>query len=99
LAESDTASDRYQSGINRAAAVSELQHGLGAGQIPIEKPSDLVNFGRVERLPFVLAGVLGLLAAATLAHLLVSGVRRRRRDLAILKTIGFDRRQVVGAVL
>jgi ABC-type antimicrobial peptide transport system permease subunit len=32
--------------------------------------------------------------AATRAHLLVTSVRARRRDLAILKSIGFARRQV-----
>jgi ABC-type lipoprotein release transport system permease subunit len=38
--------------------------------------------------------VLALLAAATLAHTLISSVRRRRRDLAMLRTMGFVRRQV-----
>src|SRR5439155_19114712 len=41
---------------------------------------------------------LGLAAAAALAHVLVSAVRRRRRDLAILKTIGFARGQVQATV-
>ena len=35
-----------------------------------------------------------LIAAGTLAHMLASSTRRRRRDLAILKTLGFTRRQV-----
>ena len=34
-----------------------------------------------------------LLAAATVAHALVTTVRRRRHDLAVLRTIGFTRRQ------
>jgi ABC-type lipoprotein release transport system permease subunit len=63
-----------------------------------EEPSDLVNFGRVDNLPVLLAGVLALLAGATLAHLLLSAIRRRRRDLAVLKTIGFVRRQVLATV-
>ena len=46
----------------------------------------------------MLAGLLALLAASTLAHLLVTSVRRRRRDLAVLKTLGFVRRQVSAAV-
>jgi ABC-type antimicrobial peptide transport system permease subunit len=46
----------------------------------------------------LLAGVLGLAAAAAVAHLLVTSVRRRRRDLAILKTLGFVRRQVSATV-
>src|SRR5439155_5623267 len=31
---------------------------------------------------------------ATLAHLLVTSIRRRRRDLAVLKTLGFSSGQV-----
>jgi ABC-type lipoprotein release transport system permease subunit len=63
-----------------------------------ETPSDILNFGRVENLPFVLAAILAALAAATLAHMLVSAIRRRRRDVAVLKTVGFVRRQVVAAI-
>jgi ABC-type lipoprotein release transport system permease subunit len=37
-------------------------------------------------------------AAAALAHALVTSVRRRRRELAILKTLGFTRGQVVATV-
>jgi ABC-type lipoprotein release transport system permease subunit len=62
------------------------------------KASDIVNFGRVEAMPLVLGGILATIAAATLAHLLLSAVRRRRRDLAILKTLGFVRAQVAGTV-
>jgi putative ABC transport system permease protein len=62
------------------------------------EPSDIVNFGRVEAMPLVLGGILAAIAAATLAHLLLSAVRRRRRDLAILKTLGFVRAQVAGTV-
>ncbi len=35
-----------------------------------------------------------VVAVATLAHTLVSSVRRRRRELAVLRTMGFVRRQV-----
>jgi predicted lysophospholipase L1 biosynthesis ABC-type transport system permease subunit len=37
-------------------------------------------------------------AGAALAHALAAGVRRRRRDLAILKTLGFTRSQVAATV-
>jgi len=59
-----------------------------------DDPKDLLNFGRVRNMPLILAGLIALLATATLAHVLVSGITRRRRDLAILKTIGFVRGQV-----
>ena len=65
---------------------------------PPQAPSDIVSFGRSENLPFVLAGVLAVMAAGTIAHLLITGIARRRRDLAILKTVGFVKRQVAGTV-
>jgi putative ABC transport system permease protein len=61
-------------------------------------PADVVNFGRVQSLPLLLGGVLSLLALLTIAHLLLTSVRRRRRDFAVLRTLGFTRRQVRGAV-
>jgi hypothetical protein len=63
-----------------------------------DKPSDVVNFGRVQSLPLALAGLMAALAAATLAHLLVTSIRRRGRELAIVKTLGFVPRQVRTAV-
>jgi putative ABC transport system permease protein len=41
---------------------------------------------------------MGILAAGVLAHVLLTGARARRRDLAILVTFGFVRRQIRGAV-
>ncbi len=52
-------------------------------------PIDIVDFGRVRSIPMLLAGLLGFVAAATLVHALVTVVRRRRRDLALLKALGF----------
>jgi putative ABC transport system permease protein len=63
-----------------------------------QAPVDVVNFGRVENLPFILGGALGALAAAVLAHMVWSSVVRRRRDLAILKTLGFGPGQIRAAV-
>jgi ABC-type antimicrobial peptide transport system permease subunit len=42
--------------------------------------------------------VLAVLAAGTLAHVLLTSVSRRRRDLALLKTLGFTRAQVQAVV-
>jgi predicted lysophospholipase L1 biosynthesis ABC-type transport system permease subunit len=41
---------------------------------------------------------MALLAVAALAHALVTAVRRRRVELAVLKTIGFSRGQLAGTV-
>ena len=61
-------------------------------------PTDVVNFGRVQDLPLLLGAALSLLALVTIAHLLLTSVRRRRRDFAVLRSIGLTRRQVRAAV-
>jgi ABC-type lipoprotein release transport system permease subunit len=63
-----------------------------------ESPQGLIGFGDLSALPLVLAGVLAAGAVATLAHAVATSVRRRRRDLAVLKTLGFVRSQVALAV-
>jgi hypothetical protein len=65
---------------------------------PYATAADVANFGRVQNMPLILGAFLALFAAATLAHTLVTSIRRRRRDLAILKTLGFVRGQVRRAV-
>jgi hypothetical protein len=64
-----------------------------------ERPSDLENLARVDRVPGVLAAVLLTLALATLAHTLLSSLRRRRRHLATLVALGFVRRQLMASVV
>jgi len=54
--------------------------------------------GGAQRVPLVLSGLLALAAVGTLVHVLVTSIRRRRRDLAVLKTLGFVRRQVSATV-
>jgi ABC-type lipoprotein release transport system permease subunit len=49
----------------------------------------------VRDTPLALGIVLALLAVGTLASVLVTSVRRRRRDLAILKTLGLVRLQIL----
>jgi putative ABC transport system permease protein len=45
-----------------------------------------------------LGSVLAVLALLTVAHLLATSIRRRRRDVAILKTLGFTPGDVGRAV-
>jgi len=54
--------------------------------------------GGAQRVPLALSGLLALAAIGTLVHVLVTSIRRRRRDLAVLKTLGFVRRQVSATV-
>jgi hypothetical protein len=61
-------------------------------------PTNLVNFGQAVNFPALLGVTLALFGAATLAHLLFVTVARRRREIALLKVLGFVRRQVGTAV-
>ncbi len=57
-------------------------------------PAEIDRIRQVDGLPAILAGILGLLAAVAVGHAVVLAVRRRRRELAVLRTIGFRRRDV-----
>lgn len=83
------------------ATIRRLTAAFGAGQVFVQgpvRPPDLDNFRRIERAPITLAGILALLAVVTLGHALLSATRRRAKDLAILKVLGFVRREVRAAV-
>ncbi len=64
----------------------------------VPQPADIVAYREVRSTPTLLAAALAALATLTLAHGLISSVRRRRRELGMLKTMGFTRRQVSAAI-
>jgi hypothetical protein len=66
----------------------------GVAVLPVQRPTDLVNFGRVQSLPIVLASILVALAALTMTHLLVTSIQRHRTELAVLRAMGCAPAQV-----
>jgi hypothetical protein len=64
----------------------------------VVKPGEVGDFGRIDNMPLYIALLAVSAAAAALAHALVTRVRGGRRDLAILKTLGFTRPQVVATI-
>jgi hypothetical protein len=92
-AQYDTLFVRFAGDREEALAHMTALFGVNGVQVP-RKPDQLIGFGDVPTLPAILGGVLALGAVATLGHAVLTSVRRRRRDLAILKTLGFVRRQV-----
>jgi ABC-type lipoprotein release transport system permease subunit len=62
-------------------------------------PNDLVNFGQAVNFPLILSVVIILFGVAALLHVLLVSVSRRRRESAVLKAIGFVRRQVALTVV
>jgi|CZKT01.1.fsa_nt_gi hypothetical protein len=63
-----------------------------------QRPAEIVNYRSMDTMPTILAGALAAGAVAALGLTLVASVRRRRRDFALLKTMGFTRRQLAEAV-
>jgi hypothetical protein len=61
-------------------------------------PQDVQYLRNVRPLPKALAAFLVLLGVGALGHVLTSTVRRRRRDLAVLRALGFRPLQVAGCV-
>jgi len=71
---------------------------LQANVLPVQRPAEIVNYRSMGTMPTVLAGGVAAGAVAALGLALVTSVRRRRRDLALLKTLGFTRRQLATTV-
>jgi FtsX-like permease family/MacB-like periplasmic core domain len=77
--------------------------GSGAGGdtvsvLGVQRPAEIVNYGTIGITPALLASTLAAGAVVALGLTLVASVRRRRRDLALLKTLGFTQRQLMAAV-
>jgi len=97
---------RYQPGTDLPRAASYLQAAVTRAGCPKglclvtsdQRPSDIQDYTGVRDTPLLLGAVLGLLAVGTLSHALLAGVRRRYRDLALLKTLGLLRSQLLRVV-
>ncbi|MBO0819162.1 MAG: ABC transporter permease, partial [Actinobacteria bacterium] len=97
---------RYRRGTSLAAASSRLsatvaRMGCPPGSCGVgldQRPGDIQSYTGVRDTPLALGTVLALLGASTLGYVLFTSIRRRRRDLAILKTLGLRRPQVLAVV-
>ena len=79
-------------GADRAAFESRMQSPLeafGVSRFQSDgRPSDIEGLARLKSLPVVLASLLVLVVGATVANAMVVAVRRRRRDIAVLQSLG-----------
>lgn len=81
--------DRDPDTIARLATVTGLP--LGEQPSGSYRPAAITNVARVRSTPFVLATLLAGLAVLSVVHIMMTSLRKRRRDFAILAAVGADR--------
>jgi ABC-type lipoprotein release transport system permease subunit len=64
----------------------------------VQRPAEIVNYKAMGTTPALLGAGLAAGAVVSLGLTLVSAVRQRRRDLALLKALGFTGRQLAVVV-
>lgn len=94
---------RYRKGVTKEEgkksilhAVEIVSHGSAPGNLlqGVQRPAEIVDYRSLGSTPIELGAVLCGGALVALGLTLLSSVRRRRRDIALLKALGFSRRQV-----
>jgi ABC-type antimicrobial peptide transport system permease subunit len=68
------------------------------GVVGVLRPAEIVDYGSIGDLPAYLGLALAAGAVVALGLTLVASVRRRRHDLALLKTLGLTGRQLAAIV-
>jgi ABC-type lipoprotein release transport system permease subunit len=92
---------RFAPHIDTNQALERLRGLGGQAQVTVaadDAPSNVDNLDELGALPLALAAFLALLAVIAAVHALLSTTRRRRRDLAILRVLGFVGGQVRSAL-
>ena len=84
----------FVSGARGKAAINHYLDTYAALSVLPVTPVSLVNFGEAVNFPLIFGVMLALFGAATLLHLLVVSVARRRREVGLLKVLGFVNNQV-----
>jgi hypothetical protein len=90
--------ERIARAANNIFAADQNTFGNSVSVLGVLQPVQIVNYRSVGSTPVILAVGLAVGAILALGLTLASSVRRRRRDLAMLKTLGFTRRQLAAVV-
>jgi ABC-type lipoprotein release transport system permease subunit len=85
-------------GVDRDRAMARLRREFAGTMFSPRPHADVRNLQRVADLPALLGALVVLVALGTVAHAVVTSVRRRRRDLAVLKALGLVRGQVAATI-
>ena len=78
------------------ATAARLSEDLGIAVGFVDSSAVIVNLDRVRSAPRVVAALLAALTLISLANLILITIRRRGREVAVLRSLGADRRWVAG---
>ncbi len=85
-------------GVDAGRAARALEESSGSEVFVARLPSDLDNLERVRTLPWAVAALLAAVAILAIGQAVITTVGRRRRDLAVLRTLGFVDRDLSALV-
>ena len=92
---------RWRPGVDAPAAERRFKaafpDAVNAYSTPIP-PGEVTNLARVGSLPQAFGAFLAVVGVAALLHALIISGRRRRHDLAVLRAMGFVRRQLGASI-
>jgi hypothetical protein len=96
---------RYKQSVSKPGAIASLRRLVAeAGCLDSDcvitdlRPSEINGFRNARGVPIPVALTLALLLTATLAHVLLSTLRRRTGDLAVLHALGCVRSQIAATL-
>lgn len=79
---------RWEEGADLEAAAGRMLAEESAEFVRPVPPAEVERLSEVDAMPWVVAGLLSVLACAAAVHAVVVTVQRRRRDLAVLRALG-----------
>jgi hypothetical protein len=84
--------------LRRIANELTLPMNYGVTLLSVQRPAEIINYRSMGTIPAILGLGLAFGAALALGLTLLASVLRRRRDLALFKTLGFTGRQLASVV-